>query len=123
MLAMILAQMAQRPRVSQPRAFHILVTRPRAAPKVSCQVMDTKAMLRNAPPLHQERPAEPAWSLSKDARRVDAQLRGHGEDGWEIQLLRDGGLYFGRRFHLREDAIAYGDELRRAFEKDGYQSL
>jgi hypothetical protein len=50
--------------------------------------------------------------MRKDHHQIDAELRGHGEYGWEIQLLKDGDFYAGQRFELREQAIAHGDEYR-----------
>src|SRR5918992_4837526 len=48
--------------------------------------MDPKAMLWNArAPARQPRSGERVWSLRKDGRQVDAELRGHGEYGWECQ--------------------------------------
>lgn len=64
-------------------------------------------LLWNAPtfPTRKPRAAEYLWSMRKDGKQIEAQLRGHGEYGWELQLLRDGDFYAGRRFDLREQAI------------------
>src|SRR5207253_876132 len=40
-----------------------------------------------APP-RQSRPVEHLWSTRKEGRQLDCQLRGNGEHGWELQLLR-----------------------------------
>lgn len=80
------------------------------------------ALLWNAPPIpaRKPRPAEPLWSMCKDGHQIDAELRGHGEYGWELQLLRDGGFYAGRRFDLRAQAVAHGNEIRSDLERDGW---
>ena len=39
---------------------------------------------------------------------------------WELQLLRNGDFYAGRRFHLREQAIRHGAEIRKELEADGW---
>ncbi len=73
------------------------------------------------PPQHRTaKPTEPIWTVRKDEKRVDARLLSHGEYGWEVQLYADGGFYAGRRFHLRAEAIAYSDVLRRDIERDGW---
>lgn len=81
------------------------------------------AGLHNATPrpAPKPRPAEPLWSMRKDGRQIDAELRGHGEYGWELQLLRECEFYAGRRFDLRAQAIAYGDEIRRDLASQGWQ--
>jgi hypothetical protein len=81
-------------------------------------------MLWNAPPpqLRKPRPAEPLWTLRKGHQRIDAALLGHGEYGWELQLLRQGNFYGGRRFDLRKQAMAFGDEIRGELERDGWST-
>jgi hypothetical protein len=37
------------------------------------------------------------WSLRKNGKQVDAELRDHGEWGWECQFLYNGELAYGRR--------------------------
>jgi hypothetical protein len=54
------------------------------------------------------------------AHSTEAQLRGHGEYGCEIQLLRDGEFYAGFPYMLRAEAVAMGLALRRDLEKDGW---
>lgn len=57
------------------------------------------------------RPADPLWTMCKDGHEI-AELCGHGEYGWELQLLRDGEFSAGRRFDLRAQAVAHGEEIR-----------
>jgi hypothetical protein len=42
------------------------------------------------------------------AASVTAELRGHGEYGWECQFLYDGELAYGRRWGTREAAVGGG---------------
>jgi hypothetical protein len=67
------------------------------------------------------KPAEPLWSVRMGGRQIDAELRGHGEYGWEFQLLHDREFYAGRRFDLRAQAIADGEEIRRELEQRGWR--
>jgi len=59
--------------------------------------------------------------MRKDGRQIDAELRGHGKYGWELQLLRDGGFYAGRRSDMRAQAVAHGEEIRRELIGRGWQ--
>ena len=55
---------------------------------------------RDPPP--RERQAESLWTLVRNGRHVTCELRDHGEPaGAEVQLLRDGEFYAGRRFDTR----------------------
>jgi hypothetical protein len=74
------------------------------------------------PSLRKPRPTEPLWTLCKGDQQTDAALLGHGEYGWELRLLRQGDFYGGRRFDLREQAVAFGSEIRRELEADGWCS-
>jgi hypothetical protein len=47
--------------------------------------------------------------MRKDGKQVDAELRGHGEWGWECQFLYNGEPAYGRRWVTRA-AIAEADE-------------
>jgi hypothetical protein len=73
---------------------------------------------RKCPP---RQAAEPLWSVRLDGRQIDAELRGHGEYGWEFQLLHDREFYAGRRFDLRAQAVAHGEEIRRELEQRGWR--
>lgn len=85
--------------------------------------VDPKSMLWNAHVApRQPRPAEHLWMLRKAGQLTEAQLRGHGEYGWELQLLRQGDLYARRRFDLRTQAVAFGEEIRRQMKAEGWQS-
>ena len=82
------------------------------------------ALLWNSPrpPARKPRPAEPLWSVRKAGRQIDAELLGQGEYGWEFRLLDRGEFYAGRRFDLRAQAVAHGEEIRRELEADGWSA-
>ena len=73
------------------------------------------------PPPRKPRPAERVWSLRHNGRQVDAELRGHGEWGWECQFLYAGELAYGRRWMTRAEALAEADEKRRELEQKGWR--
>jgi hypothetical protein len=58
--------------------------------------------------------------MRKNGNQVDAELRGHGEWGWECQFLYNGELAYGRRWTLRADALAEVDAKRQELERDGW---
>jgi hypothetical protein len=67
-------------------------------------VADDELLWTAKPPttVRQRKPGEPIWSLRKNGRQVDCELRFHGESyGWECQCLYDGDLAYGQRFVLR----------------------
>jgi hypothetical protein len=74
----------------------------------------------NSPLLHGYRPPPPParipgeriWTLTKGTSRTDCELRTHKGAGVEVQLLRDGELYTGKRFADRANAIAHGERHR-----------
>jgi len=74
------------------------------------------------PPLPQPVPGMPLWTLHKGPERIDCELRSHGEWGWEVQLIRNGGFYAGRMFERREDALAHADELRADLRAMGWRA-
>jgi hypothetical protein len=49
--------------------------------------------------------------------RFRCELRYHGEYGVEALFLRNGDLLIGRRFDLKEHAVRWADEERKALEK------
>jgi hypothetical protein len=58
--------------------------------------------------------------MLKDGTRLDCELRGHGEYGWECQFLDNGEFHFGRRFDLRAQALQWADLERQELERDGW---
>jgi hypothetical protein len=87
--------------------------------------MSNDALLWNAPPppARKPRPAEHVWSMRKNGKQVDAELRGHGEYGWECQFFYDGELAYGRRWVTRADALAEAEKKRLELERDGWESV
>src|ERR1700722_16622604 len=68
------------------------------------------------------RPAEPLWALRRNGREVACELRDHGEPaGAEVQLLKDGEFYAGRRFETRDLALQHAGHLRVELERDGWR--
>lgn len=62
------------------------------------------------------RTGESLWVFRKDERTWSAHLLYHSEYGVEAQILRDGDLVIGRRFDLREEAVAWATAERRHLE-------
>jgi hypothetical protein len=68
-------------------------------------------------------PGECVWSLVKNGRQVDCELRFHSEAyGWECQCLLEGELAEGRRFALRELALQEADVQRRRLSAKGWHA-
>jgi hypothetical protein len=61
--------------------------------------------------------------MRKDGKQIDAEVRGHGEWGWECQFIHDGHSPYGRVWNLRADALAEADEMRLELEREGWQQL
>ena len=75
-------------------------------------------------PTRQPVPGEHLWSLRKNGKQIDCELRFHGESyGWECQCLHDGELAYGQRFGLREGAVAEAEARRQRLAEDGWESL
>jgi hypothetical protein len=66
------------------------------------------------------RTAEPLWTATKDAQRVDAQLVDQSESGCELRMLQNGEWLSGRRFSDRARAIAHGEDVRQQLESRGW---
>ena len=74
-----------------------------------------------APP-QQPKPGEHVWSLRKNGKQVDCELRFHGESyGSECQCLHDGELAYGQRFILRELALREAEAQRQRLMRDGWK--
>ena len=73
-----------------------------------------------APP-RQPKPGEHVWTLVKSGRRLDCELRFHGESyGWECQCPADGELVYGQRFPLKAGALAEADAQRKRLVRDDW---
>jgi hypothetical protein len=66
------------------------------------------------------RPAEPLWTATKDAQRVDAQLVDQSGSGCELRMLQNGEWLSGRRFSDKARAMAHGEDVRRQLESRGW---
>jgi hypothetical protein len=60
------------------------------------------------------------WTLSRDRRHSEAELRRLTGWGWQVRLLRDGAESSVYRFLLHSDAVAYGVQMKRALLADGW---
>jgi hypothetical protein len=58
------------------------------------------------------RPRERLWTLTKGAKRVDAELLCHGEHGVEVQFAHEAVMAHARTFVVRELAVREADEQR-----------
>jgi len=73
-----------------------------------------------APPRH-PKPGQRVWTLTKDGRRRESELRCHCESyGWETQTLENGELSTGRHFQTYALAMQWADLEREALERDGW---
>jgi hypothetical protein len=72
-------------------------------------------------PPRQPTQGEPIWTLVKNGRRMDCELRFHGESyGWETQVLDGGELIYGQRFPLKAGALAEADAQRTRLLAEGW---
>jgi hypothetical protein len=95
-------------------------------PVTSCGIVSTMADTWFSPehrrPLSTGHPGEPLWTLERSGRKVACELRDHGESaGVEVQLLRNGEFYAGRRFETRAVALQHADHVRESLERDGWR--
>jgi len=76
----------------------------------------------NAPQVVPAKPrsAEPLWTATKGAQRVDAQLANQSDSGCELRMLQNGEWLSGRRFSDRARAIAHGEDVRQQLESRGW---
>ena len=75
------------------------------------------------PPPPKARPGQSLWTLERNGRHVACELRDHGEPtGAEVQLLRNGEFYAGRRFPTRAMALEHAAHIRENLERDGWRA-
>ena len=74
---------------------------------------------KKAPPARQPRPGEPLWSLRKNGRQYDCELRDHGTWGIEVQVYYEREFRFGQRCPSRELALAVADLIKNRHLGDG----
>jgi hypothetical protein len=69
----------------------------------------------------QTKPGERVWTLQKAGRRIECELRFHGESyGWEAQFLYGGELAYGRRFVLKAGALEEAEAQRERLSAEGW---
>jgi hypothetical protein len=60
------------------------------------------------------------WTLTKNGKRIDAELMFHAEYGVEIQFLHEGLMAYGRRWTLRGQAVQEATLKRIELERQGW---
>lgn len=70
----------------------------------------------------QPRPRERLWTLTKNGKRIDAELLFHAEHRVEIQFLHEGVMAYGRRWTLRAQAADEAVLMRAELEAQGWSS-
>jgi hypothetical protein len=103
-------------------AVHFLDPDPRCHENRYAASMTNPALLWNAPkpPTRTPRPGERVWSMTKDEKRVDAELRDHGEVGCEVQFFFNGELAYGRLWRTRDGALMEAESKRRELTAKGW---
>jgi hypothetical protein len=66
------------------------------------------------------RPRERLWTLTKNGKRIDAELMFHAEYGVEIQFLHEGVMAYGCWWTLRAQAVSEATEKRAELEAQGW---
>jgi hypothetical protein len=84
--------------------------------------MTNPALLWNAPkpPTRTPRPGERVWSMTKNGKQVDAELRDHREFGCECQFVVDGELAHGRLWPTRAGALMEAEAKLRELAGKGW---
>jgi hypothetical protein len=50
------------------------------------------------------------WTMLKTQWQIDCALQNCGRDGWSLQMMLDGQLFFQRRFRQWEDAVEAAED-------------
>jgi len=66
------------------------------------------------------RPRERLWTLTKNGKRIDAELLFQGEHGVEIHFLHEGEMRYAHRWTLRAHGIEEGTAKRADLENQGW---
>jgi hypothetical protein len=69
------------------------------------------------------RPRERLWTLTKNGKRIDAELLYHAEHGVEIQFLHEAVMAYGRRWALRAQAVEEANAKRAELEGQGWVAV
>ena len=67
----------------------------------------------------QPRAGEPLWTVQKDGRPLECELRDNGLAGVEVQVYRAGELLYGRRFATRALALEEARTRKAQYLRDG----
>jgi hypothetical protein len=65
------------------------------------------------------RPGELLWSIRKDGRQLDAELRDHRTYGVELQVFREREFLYGRTWLTRALALEEADALKARYLAEG----
>ena len=69
-------------------------------------------------PKRVRKPGEEIWRTHVNHVWWSCEFRFHGESyGWEVQILRDGNLFVGRRLLLRQLAEEWAQDQRQFIER------
>src|SRR5205823_5438799 len=67
------------------------------------------------------RPRERLWTLTKNGKRIDAELIFYAEYGVEVQFLHEGVMAYGRRWTHREQAVHEANSKRAELEQQEWE--
>jgi hypothetical protein len=69
------------------------------------------------------KPRERVWSLRSSvrsgSRRIDCDLIGQGQYGWEVVVQKEGEWFYGQPCPTREGALFEAEEIRARYLRDG----
>lgn len=71
---------------------------------------------RKGPPPREPIPGDVLWTLTKESGTLRAELR----NGSEVQILRDGEMFYTQRYPSRARALEEADACRREFKGQGW---
>lgn len=74
-------------------------------------------------PACKPRSRERLWTMTKNGKRIDAELLFHAEYGVEIQFLHEGLMAYGRRWMLRVQAVEEAATKRAELESLGWAAV
>ena len=66
------------------------------------------------------RPRERLWTMTKNGKRIDAELLFQGEQGVEVQFPHEGGMRYAHRWMLRAQAVEEAATKRSELERQGW---
>jgi hypothetical protein len=63
------------------------------------------------------------WTMLKNQWQIDCALQNCGKDGWSVQTLLDGQLFFQRRFRRWEDAVESAEDKYAELVRTGWSPV